>query len=215
MTQAEYAYEIISKLILEGKIKPGEPLNEIELCKITSTSRTPIREAIGRLAYEKLVKVIPRRGAFVTKFTLEDIRQIYQLREAIEGMAARLACTHVEIKKLEDLEQKCTTLLNCPDVESCLKEHKEINRELHSYILNKSGNKMFADIVNQFQTILQMEMGITAKLNTSVANSCVEHNRIIEALKDRNPEKAEYEMRKHISEVYEWIVQAFKKGYYI
>ena len=215
MTQAEYAYEIISKQILEGKIKPGEPLNEIELSKLTNTSRTPVREAIGRLAYEKLVKVIPHRGAFVTKFNLEDIREIYQLREAVEGMAARLACNHIEIEKLEEIEQKCELLLNTSNIINHNTEHFEINNELHSYILEKSGNTIFPSIVKQFQTVLQMEMEITAKLNSSIAESCDEHRKIIKALKERDPDTAEQEMRKHIAEVYDWIVQALKKGIYI
>lgn len=214
LTQSELAYNTIAQLILKGKLSPGQPMNEVDLCRLTGTSRTPVREAINRLSQEKIVKIIPRKGAFVTKLDYEDIREIFQLREAIEGMAARLACGKVDIEKLNDIESRCHTLLTEPEPERMV-DHIRLNDELHSYILDSCGNKRFKEMIDQFTTVLHIEMNITVHLKDIVEHSCEEHTKIIEALKNRDEDTAEKEMRLHVSEVYERLVDALTKGYYL
>lgn len=214
MTQSELAYNTIAELILKGKLSPGQPMNEGDLCQLTGTSRTPVREAINRLAQEKIVKIIPRKGAFVTKLDYEDIREIFQLREAIEGMAARLACSKVDIKKLEEIENKCRLLLTEPDPERMI-DHIKLNDELHTYILDSCGNRRFKEMIEQFTTVLHIEMNITVHLKNIIEHSCEEHTKIIEALKNGDEDAAEREMRLHVSEVYERLVDALTKGFYL
>ena len=89
-------YEILKKSIIFQEIPPGEKIDEEAIAKQLGVSRTPIRETLCRLENEGIVKVIPRRGAFVVKHSREKITEILMVREALEGFAARLAVDHVD-----------------------------------------------------------------------------------------------------------------------
>src|SRR3972149_3791966 len=84
-------YELLKQMILDQKVPPGDPLPEEELARTFHVSRTPVHEALVRLEKDRLVVLQPWRGAFVRGMTMDDVQELYQIREALEGMAARLA----------------------------------------------------------------------------------------------------------------------------
>ena len=87
----EQVYHVVRQSILKGDYKPGKKLNEVELSRNLKVSRSPIREALQRLDNEGLVELQPRKGAVVTCLTGEKIEELFEQREALEGMAARFA----------------------------------------------------------------------------------------------------------------------------
>lgn len=98
------AYEIIKGWIVNQDLGPGMKLQEDALAERLGVSRTPIREALSRLAHEGLVTMVPRRGTFVVDLTQEDIVDLYEVREAIEGMAARLAARRRTAEQLRQMQ---------------------------------------------------------------------------------------------------------------
>src|SRR5690606_10767984 len=89
--QRHQAYEQLKNLILDGELRPGEPMREQQLAERTGTSRTPVREALHELAREGLVRLVPGRGAFVAEISIPDLLELFQLRDVLEPYAARLA----------------------------------------------------------------------------------------------------------------------------
>ena len=95
--------DLLKDAILRGTYQPGQKLNEAELSRSLGTSRVPIREAFQKLASEGLIKLMPFRGAFVHKLSLEEILELYEVREVLESTAARLAVLRAEQDQLEEL----------------------------------------------------------------------------------------------------------------
>ena len=103
------AYEHLKELILSDQLKAGEALLEDELATQFDLSRTPVREILTQLSHERLVKRSPYMGTYVTQITREDVREIYEIRGALESLAIQTAVVRISEHELEDLEQLITT----------------------------------------------------------------------------------------------------------
>src|SRR5438093_349752 len=99
-------YESLRRDILEREFDPGEPLTEHELSRRYGVSRTPVREALAKLERDRLVRVVPKKGAFVRALSHDDVRELYQVREALEALAIRLAAPHLDRAELEGFEAR-------------------------------------------------------------------------------------------------------------
>src|SRR5207244_781821 len=105
LTLWQRVYDHLREEILAGRLKPGAELAEVALSEQLGVSRGPLREAIGRLASEGLVTVRPRRGAVVRSLSKEEFLELYQVREALEMMAVRLAVPKLAAGDIAELEQ--------------------------------------------------------------------------------------------------------------
>lgn len=103
LTLVDKVYDKIKQEILANRLHPGEPLLEEELATSLGTSRTPIRDAMRRLNHEGLVRIVPNKGAFVRVLTPRDIREIYEVREALESFAAGRAAVRLSERELKAL----------------------------------------------------------------------------------------------------------------
>lgn len=102
------AYHALRHAIVTSALKPGERLNVEQLAEQLGVSLTPVRGAIQRLATEGLVNIHPRSGTFVASLSLQDIEETFQIRAALEGLAAELAATALspgDLRKLKDLHK--------------------------------------------------------------------------------------------------------------
>lgn len=106
-------YERLKQLILDQKVAPGAPLPEEELARTFGVSRTPIHEALVRLEKDRLVVLQPWRGAFVRGMTMDDVGELYQIREALEGLTARLAAETMTLGQVAELERNVETMQAC------------------------------------------------------------------------------------------------------
>jgi len=104
-------YERLKQMILEQQVAPGDPLPEEELARTFRVSRTPVHEALVRLEKDRLVLMQPWKGAFVRGITMEDVQELYQIREALEGMVVRLAADSLPEEGIAQLEKNCTLLV--------------------------------------------------------------------------------------------------------
>src|SRR4051812_46154256 len=97
---ADDTYNRLKLLILDGELSQGEPLVERSLAARLGVSRTPVRETILRLEREGLVKIVEGRGAFVPSYSIDDVIEIYHVRQGLEPLAARLSCPHISLSDL-------------------------------------------------------------------------------------------------------------------
>ena len=101
----DVVFNTLRQAILRGELKPGERLMEIQLANKLGVSRTPIREAIRKLELEGLVLMIPRKGAEVAEITEKNMRDVLEVRKALEELAVQLACEKITQEELEELEK--------------------------------------------------------------------------------------------------------------
>ena len=107
-TLRERVYELLREDILSGQLGPGAELSEVALAERLGVSRGPIREALGLLCAQGLVTMQPRRGAYVSVLTRQEFLEAYQVREALEALAARLACRAARTTTTSPSSRRCT-----------------------------------------------------------------------------------------------------------
>ena len=115
----DVVFQTLRKAILKGELKPGERLMEVQLANRLGVSRTPIREAIRKLELEGLVTMIPRRGAEVAEITEKNMRDVLEVRRALEELAVKIACdkiTEGELKELSVVAKKFRDVMYCDNL---------------------------------------------------------------------------------------------------
>ncbi len=196
---ANEAFQKIVEAITSGAFRPGEKLSEAELARQFGISRGPLREALGRLE-GRLVTRTPRLGVRVIDFAAEDVEQLFLLREALEGMAARLAAERISERELADLE----ALLDRHSARRDIVEGRSyiqdrVDDDFHMAVVRGAkSERIEALLVDNvyYQLAMQRQRSSTRAGRTKAA--LAEHRDICEALLARDPERAEAAMRKHI-----------------
>ena len=167
-------YEILKKSIIFQEIPPGEKIDEEAIAKQLGVSRTPIRETLCRLENEGIVKIIPRRGAFVVKHSREKITEILMVREALEGFAARLAVDHVNEQTLEQMKSLFKDFSES-NIRDRSKEYTQADLEFHNFIIKASKNDLLINIMNTLNDHVQMLRLQTVHHEGRPEQSLVEH----------------------------------------
>lgn len=189
--------EGIKQRIREGRFAPGQRLVETDLQTIFGASRGPIREAIRRLGSEGLLDIRHNVGAMVRSLSREDVRNVFRVREVLEGLAARIVAENAtagdDLAVLRELERRFEK-----DFDGTAGSYIAYNDAFHEAIIGLSRNDHLIEMAHRLQVRvyrLQAE-----QLNSSEAfrRSRAEHKAILVALREGNGEKAERLMRKHI-----------------
>ena len=186
----EVVFENIRKAIIEGVLKPGERLMEIQLSEQLGVSRTPVREAIRMLELEGLVVMLPRKGAYVANISKKDLMDILEVRVGLEGLAAYCATdrmTKDHIKKLETISQELEEAVYKNDVGTMLAK----DEEFHTLIFEATGNKrLISMMINIWETVYRFRLMYMSDYSSAV-NIVDEHKKIIEAFKKGKANLAE------------------------
>lgn len=196
----ERVYEILKRAILLHEIGPGQKIDEEGVARQLGVSRTPIRESLCRLENEGIVKIMPRRGAFVVKHSKESIIEILLVREVLEGFAARLAVGNIDERTLEEMNSLFRDFSE-GNIRDRSKDYAQADLKFHTLIVKKSQNSWLMSIMNILNDHIQMLRLRTVALEGRPEHSLLEHRKIIEALERRNPASAESLMRRHIQNV--------------
>jgi DNA-binding GntR family transcriptional regulator len=184
--------------ILNGVFKPGERLAETTLSALLGVSRTPIREALKQLELEGLVKVIPNKGAVVTGVSNKDINDIYTIRKLIEGLAARWAAENITREELDTLSETLALeqyYIEKNDVTHLLKYDSIFHDTLFS--ASKSNPLMF--VLKTFHMYVQRSRNYALSHPERAKMVHGEHKAILDALIERDADKAEKLMIEHIT----------------
>ena len=204
-TLAEKAYLGIKKLIISNHYFAGVPLQEQELVKKLHISRTPIREALIKLKHENLIEIIPKKGAFVSKISVQQLQELLQIREIIEPKITELASVTISIEKLYDVEKQLLHLKTNKEIDY-LKFFKA-GQKLHNLILDSIENK----------TLIQIFKGLNDEINRACLSITSEsgnaqkfleqHLAITDALKARDGIKAKQKMLEHLLSIRSSIIE--------
>ncbi len=210
-SKQEIAYQFIKKAIISNEYEPDTMLVEGVLCEQLGFSKTPIREALRRLATEKYVESIPEKGTFVSKLSLEDLIGIFEVREALEGMAARICAVRKDAAFIDKL-QKCfdNTYSDLLEGKSDLTVQEDMT--FHHLVLDGSKNKNLINLSNSI--IEQINRFATTTVNDPerLKLSYYEHKEILSAIISGEAELAEKKIREHIRSVKDYQI---KKHYLI
>jgi DNA-binding GntR family transcriptional regulator len=201
-------YEDIRQQIVEEKLLPGQWLIERELCQSYGMSRTPIREILWKLTADGFLEQEANRGFVVRRLGLEQILEIFQTREAIEGMAARLACHRggeAFHSKLREIKKKIART----NIESDPAAGIALGRELHRAIMDAAHNNIMTDIHKRLENMTVLTANITKRSPTIEKASAEAHLNIINATLEQNQEKAEQMMREHLRETCLHVIEQF------
>jgi DNA-binding GntR family transcriptional regulator len=197
-TLSEKIYRALKRDIIRGIYQPGEALSEKDLTERYKGSRTPVREAAVRLQNERLLRIVPNRGYFVSPITLQVLNDVYEFRVAVECAAAELAAAKgpsAELfKKLAQLaEVSCTP----EDRKSCV-SFIEADTAFHVGIARLARNQMLVQAVGEARN--QMERIMYAAIDIHYYGELPgrEHGEILQAIQDRDPERARQRMQNHI-----------------
>ena len=200
-TLADSVFEQIRTAIINGELAPGSKVNEPQLSKQYGISRGPLREAIRRLEGCKLVEVIPNAGAKVVSLNSEQALEIYAIREALEGLACRLAAhraTAEDCAKLRALLADHERQIQSEDGRRYYQ--KEGDLDFRYLILKLSGNtQLFNLLCGELYHLLRLYRVQTSSQPSRPRRAFKEHHQIVDALEINDGELAELLMKRHIS----------------
>ncbi|WP_070970045.1 GntR family transcriptional regulator [Vibrio sonorensis] len=193
--------EALVEAIVEGELTPGSKISEPELAKRYSVSRGPLREAIMRLEGLGLIERIPHVGARVITFSPEKLVELYAVREALEGMAARLAARNISQEELLGLEALLSTHSTHIDrVEGASYFHQHGDFDFHYRIIQASRNSKLINLLcDELYHLLRMYRYQSPRAQSRPKEALEEHKFILQAIRNRDEELAEMLMRRHIS----------------
>jgi GntR family transcriptional regulator, vanillate catabolism transcriptional regulator len=197
----------IREAILGGAVSAGERLNEVRLSRTLSVSRTPVRAALQALAGEGLLDYAPNRGFTVREFPLDAIVDAYDIRAALEGVAARFAAERgLRTNERAVIERSLAAgdkLLERGSFEAGdLTTYRNINGDFHDTLLAAARNRMLAEMIRICHHVpMSSSRNIVAFEHRDVRRRHDDHHRIFEAIEAREPWRAEMLMREHVSGV--------------
>lgn len=199
-TRTAEAYARLRSDIIEGRIRPNVHLVAADLAESMSASRTPVREALQLLEVDGLVRP-GKRGYLVREHTADEVRQIYEVRAALEGMAARLAAERATDEEIADIEKiGAHTPTAVDDARTSI---VMLNGAFHAAIMDAAGNERMKR-VNSSNSEHSFNYRIAELYSDGEAVAAVEgHARILDAIQRRDPDAAEFEAKQHVFEALE------------
>jgi DNA-binding GntR family transcriptional regulator len=190
-------YDHLRDEILSGGLTPGAELSEVALAESLGVSRGPIREAIGRLASESLVTVRPRRGAVVSSLSAQEFIELYQVREALELLAVKLAVPRLRPDDITMLQSLIDEMSACAERDQ-VAAFFEANTAFHARLVDASGNAKLAELYRQLLDQLGRYRRHSLVLRGNLRRSIAEHAAILRAAKRGDTERAARLMSEHI-----------------
>lgn len=196
---AERAYQGVMQLVLDGEAAEGSWLREQSLAEFLGVSRTPVRQALNRLAAEGVVDLVPNRGAQVTSFSEEDAEALFNLRARVEPLAVRLAVPRLTAERLDelaDLASRMESLL----AQDPFKPHEmsRLNNEFHAVFLEEAGNRHLTIAMQAVVRPVFVTRTFQRYNTASLQRSMQHHAELIQAARLGDEDWAEAIMRAHI-----------------
>lgn len=190
---------------MTGVYKEHDELREVSIGEELGVSRTPVREALRQLELEGLVTIVPNKGAYVTGITPQDVHDIYKIRSLLEGLCARWATEHITGRQIEELEE--IILLSEFHLRKKSAEQAEqvsdLDGKFHKVLYEASNSRILEHVLSDFHKYVQMARMMSVGAKDRAERSIEEHRDILKAIKDKDPDKAEWLANQHIMKVME------------
>jgi DNA-binding GntR family transcriptional regulator len=202
-------YEHIKLEILSGKLPSGERLGEIALAERLGVSRTPVREAVQRLVQDGLIEVEANKGAKVRALSIAQIEETYAVREALDGLAARLAATHrteADLLEMRDVLRRLETL---PKSDYLAQVATDL--EFHAAIASASRNTVLDGVLRGISETVTRVKQLTRETNQT-KETRTDHHAILNAIEKRDPDTAEHAARAHVRRFQTLVIGQIKEA---
>ncbi|MDT8896601.1 GntR family transcriptional regulator [Halomonas sp. I1] len=210
-TLAERVFQQLQDAIVRGELAPGSKITEPGLSQAYGISRGPLREAMRRLEAHRLIERVPHVGARVVKLSIKELLELFDVREALESMAARLAAEHMNAEEIAGLRE----VLAVHERQSDLRRgeayyQREGDLDFHYRIVQGSHNRMLMGLLcDDLYYLVRMYRTQFSASGTRPQRAFVEHHRIVDAIEAGDAELAELLMRRHVSASRENVVDRY------
>lgn len=197
-------FQSIREDILSGRYEQNTELKEAAIGAELGVSRTPVREALRQLELEGLVTIIPNRGAYVNMITAKDVQDIYVIRSMLEGLCARWATQSITAEQLDSMEET----LCLSEYHTSKKNYEklyELDSLFHEQLYEAGGSRILNHILSDFHDYVKMVRKATISTSSRSVTSTEEHRAIFEAIKEKDPDKAEVLAKEHVKHTIESI----------
>lgn len=197
---ADQVYRSLRRSIVMGELKPGSRLREVEVAAALKVSRTPVREAVSRLIGDCLVRELPTGGVEVVDSSAE-LFEIYHIREALEGCAARLAAMRITEEQLS----KLTSLIKAAEVlpYNAFERRANINHEFHMAIAEAAGSRRLLEMISGFREFFMNADWLARYDQKSAKRALQDHRDIVAALRGHSADRVDRLVRQHLKAAYE------------
>jgi DNA-binding GntR family transcriptional regulator len=212
---SEMAYDSLKTMILSGRVKPGERLGERELARRINVSRTPLREALGRLARDGLAINKPGLGYFACEFDARLIEELYEFRVSLEVTASRAAALRISDKGIAELKELMRKLAVCerrkkPTVDE-LREEVNLGFRLHEVVARECGNRLICEALFQLYDRLRLLAWIDFLWFDKWSVTRREHRDLVQAIIARDEKQAAKAAERHVKRCMKdalWVIRA-------
>ena len=201
--------EEIQRRILSGESKPGERLSQQSLAKELGVAQGAVRESLLELQWLGLVESVDHLGVFVGDLDVSRICEAYQIREVLEGMAARLACNHAGRADIAELRTMADNVFNLAQ-EDKAEEMGSLDRKFHFHIIELSRNGILLRLAETYRVL-----GMTVRASRDPEIIHQEHLSIIEAIEHNSTDEAERVARQHVAGARRMIENQAQQGNFI
>lgn len=196
-TLHEEVLERLRDMIIEGRLEPGQRINEGQLGTQLGVSRTPLREAIKTLASEGLVEIQPAKGAVVRKFTATDLYQVLEVLKALEQLGGRMACEQASDETIEAINSLHKRMLVLYETRERL-EYFKLNQAIHSAIVAASENAVLMEMHETLQARIKRLRFIGNEGPVKWAGAVAEHEAMMAALLKRDADALSAVIGRHM-----------------
>ena len=197
-------FQSIREDILSGRYEQNTELKDAAIGADLGVIRTPVREALRQLELEGLVTIIPNRGAYVNMITAKDVQDIYVIRSMLEGLCARWATQSITAEQLDSMEET----LCLSEYHTSKKNYEklyELDSLFHEQLYEAGGSRILNHILSDFHDYVKMVRKATISTSSRSVTSTEEHRAIFEAIKEKDPDKAEALAKEHVKHTIESI----------
>lgn len=201
----DVVFNTLRRAILRGELKPGERLMEIQLANKLGVSRTPIREAIRKLELEGLVLMIPRKGAEVAEITEKNLRDVLEVRCALEELAVQLACDRIDGSGLKELHEAADRFRNILDSDD-ITQIAQADEAFHDVIFTATGNQRLIQLLNNLREQMYRYRIEYLKKKECYPQLLDEHESIIHAIESQDKDMAMQITGQHINNQVDTVV---------
>ena len=205
----DVVFNTLRRAILRGELKPGERLMEIQLANKLGVSRTPIREAIRKLELEGLVLMVPRKGAEVAEITEKNLRDVLEVRCALEELAVQLACDRIDPERMQQLLDAAAhfrDILGTADIT----ELGEADEAFHDVIFQATDNRRLIQLLNNLREQMYRYRIEYLKKKECYPQLLEEHATIIQAIREHDKVKATEITVQHINNQVDTVVDTLR-----
>ena len=194
-SRGEWAYGRLKMEIANGTMEPGSRVRENEIAERLGISRTPVREALRRLEAEDLIVHVPHQGAIIAELDHQAVIELYDMRETLEGTAARYAARHASEAEIQDLAELVESEQeNVGDFRALA----QLNRAFHMALYRAGHNRYLLKALLSLSDAMILLGGTTLTVPDRFPAAHAEHLEIVKAIAERDPDRAEAAARSHI-----------------